>query len=286
MVPLEVKNQYAEFFSAFKNCLNQWFSHYLDIDLQEKKYFLIGSYNLRVILHAMLLDEDFLKEDYGYSSMVSLMSDRVEEKLFVDSAEFKNIYRKRCVEQDINKTFCCGADLQEADYIVIDLLDEINDVLKVSEESYITDSEFLQELHLQERDRYTRIPFLCEERRILFKRYVSRFAERLKQSARPVIIVKNFLCERHSIYYDISEEYQQADAIRKLNQELEWCYQQLLDCLPEAVVADTSEFTELVFTHGDFSFGCKPVYYNQGYYQRMAVRISQCVYDRKKEVIS
>lgn len=286
-VPLEVKNQYADFFSEFKGCLNQWFSKYLDLELQEKSCVLAGSYNLRVILHAMLLDEDFLKEDYGYSSIISLMCDGAGETLSGCSAGFKNAYRKRCVEQDVNKTFCRSANLQKADYIVIDLLDEIYDLVEIREGCYITDSEFLQELHLRELNRYARLPFLCEERRRLFKRYVPHFADKLKQSGRPIIIVKNFLCERHSVYYDRSEEYPQADAIREQNRELEWCYRQLSECLPDAVIADASEFAELAFTHGDFSFGCKPVYYNCGYYQRMAVKISQCVYDRKKkEVIS
>lgn len=88
-------------------------------------------------------------------------------------------------------------------------------------------------------------------------------------------MIKNFLCERHSVYYDIFTQYENIEEIRKFNKELEWYYQQLLVCLPKARVVESSEFKELEFTHDNFQFGCKPVYYNIGYYQRVAIQLSR-----------
>lgn len=99
----------------------------------------------------------------------------------------------------------------------------------------------------------------------------------------PVILVKNFLCERHSIYYDTFTAYENIGCIREINRELEWCYQQMKNNLSDVVVVDASGFEELVFTHDDFPFGCQPEYYNNGYYQRMAIRIGECVSGNNKK---
>lgn len=274
-IPDEIKNCYPQFFVSYKNCLKKWFSSYLNLNLQEKNCLLIGSYNLRVIIHSLLLNEDVLKRDYGSSSIISLMSNYADKQISIEKDKFKNIYRKRCVQQDIEKDFYQKEYFQEINYIVIDLLEEILDLIKIKDDCYITESEFLRELNLQELKRYKRVLFFSEERRRLFKKYVILFAEKIKFKNIPIIVIKNFLCKNHSIYYDTFIQYENAEEINKANIELNWYYQQLLMNLPDAVVVDSSEFKELEFTHDNFSFGCKPVYYNVGYYQRMAIQLSQ-----------
>lgn len=279
-VPTEVKEKYFDFFYRYKNCLTKWFSSYLNIELQEKNYLLIGSYNLRVIIHSLLLNEDFLKKDYGSSSIISLMSSCSNEKISIEQKNFKNIYRKRCVYQDIEKIFYHKEQFEGIDYIVIDLLEEILGLIKIKEDCYITESEFLKELNLQELQNHERILFPSKEKRLLFKKYVGFFAEKIKCKSIPVIVIKNFLCEKHSIYYDIFTQYINVEEIKKSNKELEWYYQQLLNYLPEAIVIDSSSFKELEFTHDTFQFGCKPVYYNVGYYRRMAIQLAERVQNK------
>lgn len=277
-IPIEIRNQYTQFFTVYRDCLKKWFSSYVNFDLQEKNFLLVGSYNLRVIIHSLLLNEDFLKRDYGSSSIISLMSNYASKEMPVKTSKFKNIYRKRCVQQDIEKDFCQKEDFQEIDYLVIDLLEEILNLIKINNDCYITESEFLQESELQESQKYERILFFSEERRRLFKKYVVLFAEKIKVQNIPVIVIKNFLCKNHSIYYDKFVQYENAEKIDKANIELEWYYQQLLISLPDVVVVDSSAFRELEFTHDNFLFGCKPIYYNTGYYQRMAIQLSQCLH--------
>lgn len=280
-IPVRVKAQYPIFFNAYKNCLNKWFSSWLDIGLQDKTYLLAGSYNLRVILHAMLLNEDRVKEDYGSSSMISMMSYPAGKEAIASPTGLRNAYRERCVVQDMNKTFYKKKDAGEIDYIVIDLLEEINDLVQLDDGCYITDSAFLQEYQRDDLKQYRRIPFLCEERRVLFIRYLKDFAKKVRNlHFSSMIIVKNFLCERYAVYYDTYEAYGHTDRIRKINRELEWCYEKLSEYLPDAVVTDASGFQHLVFTHGEFPFGCEPFYYNQGYYQKMAIMISRSVHDK------
>lgn len=279
-LPAEAENSYDMFFKTYRHCLNRWFSHHIDCSLQEKQYLILGSYNLRVMIHSLLLNENFSGEDYGYSSLISLMSAPTDMGFSLEACTFKNAYRERCVRQDMEKNFYCHAEFRDQGYIVMDLLDEICDLIKVSDDCYITESEFLKELDLKELNDYRRIAFGSEERRKLFTIYADRFAEKVRLQNLPVIVIKNFLCERHSIYYDESVNYENLEEIREINRELEWHYQQLLLRFPDAVVVDSSEFKELVFTHDKFPFGCRPVYYNTGYYQRMAVRLSQCVRER------
>ena len=280
------------------------------MELQEKNFLLVGSYSLRVIIHALLLREEFLREDYASGSIVSLMcypchakgnistcagivADRLN--LLLKSDEWKNPYRKRCVEQDIRKHFQFHARLREMDYVAVDLLDEISDLIEIEEGYYITESEFLQEAEAEAPgvlDDCVRIPFVSSVRRKLFQRYAPLFAQKLKQADVQVIVVKNFLCEKHGEYYDQLTEYGSAgwdsaeygsekscslEEIREMNRELEWCYEYLLRCLPEALVADAADFQELVFTYDNFTFGRKQVYYNGSYYQRMAIGVNQAI---------
>lgn len=283
-VPVEIKSRYPEYLTVYKNCLSRWFSEYLDINLQDKNYILVGSYNLRILLHRFLLEEDFLREDYGYSSIVSLMSDMAFGQELFNDCQFKNAYRKKCVEQDIEKSFSNHARLKEADYIIIDFLDEIWDLIKIRNECYITDSPFLREAEVLKSQSYDKIPFLCEERRALFKKYIRDFIERAKQSGISVVVVKNFLCEKHGKYYDVFTDYEGLQKIREINQELEWYYQYFITCFPDVIVVDSSEFSELIFTQEEFPFGCQPFYYNEGYYQRMAIQINRCINARVKNI--
>lgn len=282
-VPPEIKSRYPAFCKTYKDCLTGWFSPYLDMELQEKKYLLVGSYNLRVILHRFLLEEDFLKEDYGSSSLISLMSEEPEEGGLMEKCRFHNAYRKRCVEQDIGKYFCKRAGLQEMDYIIIDLLDEILDLIQIREGCYITDSAFLQEAEGICLRNDVRIPFLCKQRRALFQKYAGRFAEKIRTAHLSVVIIENRLCEKHSGFYDVFTEYENLQEIRSINQELEWCYQYLRECLPDAVVVDPSRYPEFIFTQESFPFGCEPFYYNNGYYQRAAIQMNQEIAAREKE---
>lgn len=281
-VPVAVKNKYNEFLRSYINFLSKWFSSYINVKLQEKNYLLIGSYNLRAIIHSLLLEEDFLKKDFGYSSIISMLSepkDAIKFCGFMDFCKFKNTYRRRCIKQDIEKSFSRDTDFFGIDYIVMDLLDEIFDLIEISDQTYLTESEFLKELQIQELQDYRRISLLSLERRQLFEVYARKFAEKVNILNIKVIIIKNFLSEKHSEYYDVFTEYDNLENIQKLNYELEWCYQTLFPLLTNAIIVDAEEFKELVFTYDDFSFGCKPVYYNKCYYQRMAIQIARCIHD-------
>lgn len=276
-IPAEIKSRYPEFWKAYKECLEKFFSGYMDIGLQDKNYLLVGSYNLRVLLHCFLLDEDFLREDYGYSSIESMMSENINEKMFLKDSIFQNLYRKRCVEQDIGKYFRCYANLQDMDYVIMDLLDEISDVIKLGEDCYITESIFLKEIDLSVLHKYDRISFLTEERRSLFKKYLHRFMKKVKQSNAQVVVIKHFLCEKYSMYYDVFLDYDDLEKIRGINRELEWYYQYFTTYFPEVIMVEAVGFQELVFTHDGFPFGCEPIYYNSVYYQRMAVELNRSI---------
>lgn len=299
-VPQEVKSRYPDFFHSYQRFLNKWYARYLTMEMQEKKFLLVGSYSLRVIVHHMLLNEGYRRDHYAASSIVSLMSDPyhgageaklMDGKIPVDDdgdvlgcGRWKNPYRKRCVEQDVRKTFRYHAGLGDMDYVAVDLMEEVSDLIQVGEGCYVTESAFFREVVPEGLEDYRRIPFVSLERRDLFRKYAPLFAERLIKAGVSIIVVKNFLCERHSGYYDWFEEYDFQEKIRETNRELEWCYEYLLRYLPEAIVADAAELHELEFTQEDFPYGKEPIYYNSVYYQRMAIKVIQRIHDNMESV--
>ena len=160
-LPAGAENSYDELMKTYKKCLYRWFSHHIDHRLQEKSCLMLGSYNLRIIIRSLRLNEELLGEDYAY--------------------------RKRCVRQDIEKKFHYHARFRDQDYLVMDLLDEIFDVIKIKEDCYITESEFLKELGWKELENSRRISLCSEERRQLFTKYAALFAEKVRLQKLPVI---------------------------------------------------------------------------------------------------
>lgn len=322
----ELKKVYAQLLGQYSACLEKWFHPYLDISLLNKNYLLIGSYGLRAMIHAFLLEERHLRQDYSASGIVSIMSGKAEWGEGFRELPYENAYRKRHIVQDIVKEFQehskrQGKIGQEAsglleggfqkgkgifqtvgegriDFLVIDLLEEISDLVKVKEDCYITDSPYLKEMMEEISTKGTgqeayakgdakgmpvketyrkceRISFLNPRRRELFLEYVKDFIACVRTWKAPVILVKNFLCEKHSLYYDAYTEYPDIDRIQQINQELEWCYATFAECMPEAVVVDSSSFRNLEFTYDRFAFGCEPIYHNAGYYRRMGIEMNR-----------
>ncbi len=280
----ELKAKYYQLLEQYSACLQKWFHPYIDISLLGRNYLLIGSYSLRVMLHAFLLDEEHLRQDYSASSIISMMSRNIENGNIFKGCSYRNAYRKRHIMQDMEKKFRnigLGHAVESIDYIVIDMLEEIADLIKLGEDCYITESpyfkEMMQELHREEYRECERISFLNPERRGLFRKYAADFVKYITAWNVPVILVKNFLCERHSIYYDVYTEYPDADWLREVNRELEWCYVTFAEYMPQAIAVGADGFRNLEFTHDKFPFGCEPIYYNAGYYRRMGIEMNGCI---------
>ena len=276
-IPFEIKERYPKILQKFKICLSKYYSHKINMGLLDKKYLLIGSYNLRVIIHTLLLEEENLKQDFPASSLISMMSDNLwmESELLFKNTSFKNSYRKRAVEQDIFKVFLRERISSEIDFVVIDCLEEIYDIYEIAKDTYITDSDYLQEV--KKELFYMKIPFLCEKRRKLYEKAVKRLAIKLKETNIKIVIIKNFLSERHSKYYDMDILFENIKQIKAINEELEWCYEMLISNFPSAYVVDTLELEKLRFTFENFPFGCIPFYYNNGYYRQVAIQLNETI---------
>ena len=91
----------------------------------------------------------------------------------------------------------------------MDLLGEVTDLVNIREGCCISESEFLREAWVEGLEGCERIPFLSPARRALFEKYARLFAEKVQKAGVSVIVVKNFLCEKHGGCYDEFLEYPQ-----------------------------------------------------------------------------
>ena len=272
-LPQEARDMYPEFLETYEAFFHKYFEGYIDTSLMQANYLLIGSYNLRVIIRGLLLNEDHIVDYYGASSVVSLMSQPLPCKIsFREKAE--NQYRRKQILRDINKEFEYYEKFENIDYIVVDLLEEAADLLKVKS-AYITESEFMKE-GVVIPDYAEAISLLDEERRDLFMGAASKLIDMLRKSGKKVLLAENYLNTRYSDFYDTYEFYDDPQ-IEEKNRELKWCYDCFCRLMPEAVRMNAESFEQLRFTYKDFLFGCVPENFNSGYYKYMALEIGEKV---------
>ncbi len=274
-LPQEARNMYGSFLISYENFFAKELSDFINADVMKARYLLVGGYGLRVIIRELLLEESRLVEYYGSSSIVSMMSTSLDKEV-LNKMEItaQNPYRKQQVVRDIHKSFLQDDPFQNIDYVVIDFMEEIADLIEI-DGTFITESEFFQEsCTIPEKLSKRRCAFLSKERRTLFQEAADKLAALLMANHMKVIVIKNFLNTRYSDVYDDFSFYEDAEEIRAKNEELEWCYEYFRMKMPTAVCVDTHTFEDLQFTYKDFQFGCLPIYSNNGYYRYMATEIA------------
>lgn len=136
----ETKKLYPKYLKRYEDCLTENFDRYIETKLLRSNFVIIGSYNLRIIVRTLLLEESHLNAYYGASCIESFMSERAGwEVEYIGKPE--NEYREKQITQDITGEILNTKCIDNCDYIIIDFLDQINDLLDVGT-GYITISDF------------------------------------------------------------------------------------------------------------------------------------------------
>lgn len=269
LVTDEDKRWYPVLKGRFTDSLEEHFGKDVDLAYSGMRFLLFGSFNLRVIINNIIYEKEQIVRDYIGSSIISQFSDPADPGFISECDKEENEFRKKHILLDFSKEFL-NESFEDIDVIVIDLLEEINDLIRLKGDSFITESEFVREGIGKDKELRQRCGVLDDDRLLLFDKAVSRFTEKLKESEKPVIIIENLLCGSHSRYYDVRYDYENTDRIEAINERLLDFYGRLEKELLCARVVKERKLRDNRFTHDEWRYGIKPYYYNDGYYRHAA----------------
>lgn len=270
-LPQEAKNLYQDYLQNYENYLEDEFKDIINGHLLRANYIAVGSYNLRVIIRQLLLEEEHFTEYYGATSLISLMSQRSKEvEILIDNKKSNN-YRTTQVIQDIEKIFCKHIELgiKNVDFVLVDFVEEINPIIETVE-GYFTKSVFFDEICVQLPDGKM-ISLTDPAHAYLWKKSCLEFISLLRKSGKRIVLVENLLSEKYSQYFDSFTDYPEIDKIREYNRILTEYYSYFQTNMPEAFIIEPEK--GLSFTDETFYFGCEPIYSNMGYYKQMALKM-------------
>lgn len=232
-----------------------------------------GSYNTRVMVHKLLIYNENLKKHFSASSIISAMSKK-SNKLNNININNENKFRKKMINYDINKTLdnLTMFELEKIDYIFIDFLEEINDIIDLND-SYITKSTFFDESEIELDGSYKILKITDSYRTELWKKYCNNFITFLNNNFKnkKVILVKNKLSEKYGSYGKV-ENFNNEVYLKKINNILDEYYEFFEKNINDVVIVsldnDNYKFTDI-----NFEYGCYPYYLNNIYYNLLGRQI-------------
>ena len=236
------------------------------------KAIIMGSYNSLVIMRNVVFLNTQIKEHYMFSSLIGIMSKNQHIRQEVDHV---NPFRKSMVNKDIHKAFCreIGVNLAEIDFLVIDFLEEIEDIIKVGE-SYYTDS-----VAHKQTDAYTglaseRITILDERREGLWEEKCLEFIKKIKLSFKPqqVILLRQKLCTNYGTDPQHLKSFDNIEELEKINGILDGYYD-FFEKNFSGVKVVLTETGSSTYTYEFTKYGCDPRYYNGIQYKEISERI-------------
>lgn len=165
--------------------------------LEKLTYWAVGSFNLRWIVHRLEHGKDGLTKHFVFTSLIAQMS-KGESNC---QATHRNAFRQGCIESDIRGEMASLLEIQEKkpDFILIDLLQECQDILKTETGNYITDSEALRESDFNAKA-YKRISWRADaDFWDIWKQKCTQFIDRLKNIFFPeqVMLVENYYADSY-----------------------------------------------------------------------------------------
>ena len=267
------QEKYSYFLEQFYLMLDKYFSNKIYLSLLKKKYMVFGSYNLRATIQYMLLDNRNLIKDYSASSIESAVSNDCSSYFSDDYSFTENEYRKRLVRQDIRKDFFKDINKLKPDILIIDLLDEVFELNLIKKDYIYTNSDYIPKYFDSLLPLEKKISFLAPEKDPFFFESASRFCELLNQTGTDIIVVENYLCDKHSSTFDSNDKFACNDYIRKVNDKLQKYYSFIESKLNSPTIIRKDNLTQYRFTHDECQFGCVPYFYNKVYYHKIALEI-------------
>lgn len=233
-------------------------------DVTDTEVFIWGSYSLRKMWNSVDFLLDHMAGHVTASSIVSAMSKPISLNI-----KNKNAYREKAVLSDLHKKWTEQWNTLKDAYLLIDFMEERfgifgNQYCCVTNSDYLWESDNSGEIKdivsggtVLEAD----TPQFFEK----FKEACLEWIAVLKQTipSDRVILVKNFLAERHGREFDREhmQTYADMEKIKSMNQQLKLIYEFFEENFTgiNVIIPDK----KLVFTDDAYSFGVAPYHYNE-----------------------
>ena len=232
---------------------------------KNEPYLTWGGYNLnRILTHMNWLHNPYCR--FNFSSLVSVAGGIAHGHKEIPH---KNRYRRIMLEREQEGSFWQIAEEVKPRYLFMDLVEERFDLLELDGRVLtLSDARLGSNAAGQPEGRV--IARDSEECNTLWKHAVRAFLRRLYETVPGirVVILENYLSERVG---DLSgtEEFPEAESIRKTNRILSGYYAWLKNSCSGAVVVQTAK-EPLYFTDRKYEYGAIPSHLNEIVNQRIA----------------
>lgn len=224
-------------------------------DYYEKKAGAVGSYNLQRVLSKLYLDEYIENLKFQHSSLISIMSEPVENDIVEDKS-----FRRKMIWADYNKKLVSDIKQGAIKYILIDFMEECNDILEVEDRQYVTYSDALREekIDLGNMRLIKRDTSECHE---IWKDKCDQFIRLLKTYFQPqnVYLIKFFWAEGYGGYRE-EKKYENIEEIKRFNIILEKYYEYFEQHFKGIHVITLDQ--QYNFTDIGAKYGCYPWHLN------------------------
>lgn len=233
----------------------------------------IGSYNLMIIAKIIMRigTVDYLENHYGFSNIISMMSDQIEKMQNFDLSH-SNAFRQKHIVQDFAKRLSCKnkCEFDDIDYILIDLLEERFKNGKIGN-SYFTVSDAFQDIAGNVGITYEILDMNSQENIDLWESSCLQLIKLLDGyvGRNNIILVKNYLSERIINENGKSMLFGDIVNIRRINHLLKSKYEFFIKNAPGIIVLETVN-DEYYYTDQKFKHGCFPWHLNDKEYSKIA----------------
>jgi hypothetical protein len=265
-------------------CIDMIKSIYPNYDyLLDKKVIVFGSYNLLITSRIAVFLNSQVTEHYMFSSLISAMSLKSVAPPIVK--RHSNVFRQDMIEKDLNKSFVYSEGIENSDYVIIDFLEEINDVIQIRD-VYYTNSEAHKEIEafISVKSNIS-IDDVCREE--LWKDSCVCFIEFLRRHFHPsqIILVKYYLCETYAATPQSQTPFENVEQIRNINKILNSYYDFFINNFSGVNVIETG-FEGLNYTYKYTKYGLLPQYSNGLLYNAAAEKIKESILQNDSEVLA
>lgn len=239
----------------------------------ESKLLVWGSYNVRMVVSYLTLASSSSIERYSCSSIISAMTNQKEENEII--VFNSNKYRENMVKSDVQKVFLNKNSeyFKCYDFIIIDLLEEIHDILFYKNAYYTKSAIFDESVLNSQKISGNIINILSTERWELWKNKCKEFLCFLRKNftSKQIILLRIKLAEQYGSLNSL-KNFKDIEKIRKINCMLEKYYNFIEEQVEGIISAEILE-AKYLFTDKECKFGCTPDNLNVYYFEELAGQV-------------
>lgn len=246
-----------------------------------RNYVVWGSYNARCMTAKLILNMDHMLCHYGFSSIVSLGPKNNASSADDRKVSHKNKFRESMLRKEMEQIFVkrIKTESAEADYLILDLLEERNDLLKYDGRLF-TGSEAFDEAVIDDKEKFVKVDRLAYGME-KWQKSCDAFIACIREYYRPqrVILIRNRLCETYGTM-EQKAFFEDVDGIRRMNELLDHYYDYFIGHFPGIKVVGCSR--NLAYTDQDYAYGAFPYHMNELAYYDVAEQIEKYIKEQDR----